>query len=410
MKIGYLLQTGVPDLHSQPLSGPALHVKHIFEELQARGHQVRLLAHFGQRLWRSDDLRHYEPVTVQCMDQGAGRLGERTVRRIQHELHLPYAALFESMRFALACRQELAGYDLLYERMGWMGYAGGLAARRMQIPLVLEVNGDHLTELEALGLAPQGGQKWLSLRLMGRAARQAAHTVATGEGWRQRFIERWGVNPATVSVVENGSEVVALLQREQLRAFRPMPASDAPVTIAYVGGFEPWHGIMIFLRAAAKARAQRVQVRLVLIGSGSEQHKIEQLVDELDLRANVCFTGALDARRMAIHLAEAEIGVSPYCGRVEYSGLKLLDYKAAGLATIASGANGQPALLTHGHTGWIVPPCNVDALSDAIVHLVRHPEERRRLGQAARQEAETMHSWSQTAQALEHLFQQVTQQ
>ncbi len=35
MKIGYLLQTGVPDMHSQPLSGPALHVKHIFEELQA---------------------------------------------------------------------------------------------------------------------------------------------------------------------------------------------------------------------------------------------------------------------------------------------------------------------------------------------------------------------------------------
>ncbi len=410
MKIGYLLQTGVPDMHSQPLSGPALHVKHIFEELQGRGHQVRLLAHFGQRLWRSDDLRHYEPVTVRRMDRGPSRLGERAVRRIQHELRLPYAALFESTRFALACRQELAGYDLLYERMGWMGYAGGLAARWMQIPLILEVNGDHLTELEAFGLAPQGSQKWLSLRLMSRAARQATHTVATGEGWRHRFIERWGVNPATVSVIENGSEVVALLKREQLRAFQPLPTGDAPVTIAYVGGFEPWHGILIFLRAAAKAIAQGVRLRLVLIGAGSEQHKIEQLVDELDLRPIVCFTGALDARRMVTHLAGAEIGVSPYCGRVEYSGLKLLDYKAAGLATIASGANGQPALITHGQTGWIVPPCDADALSDAIVHLVRNPQERRRLGQAARQEAETMHSWSHTAQALENLFRQVTEQ
>ena len=54
---------------------------------------------------------------------------------------------------------------------------------------------------------------------MSRAARQATHTVATGEGWRHRFIERWGVNPTTVSVIENGSEVVSLLQREQLRAF-----------------------------------------------------------------------------------------------------------------------------------------------------------------------------------------------
>lgn len=57
-----------------------------------------------------------------------------------------------------------------------------------------------------------------------------------------------------------------------------------------------------------------------------------------------------------------------------------------------------------------MPPCAVDELSDAIVHLVRNPQERRRLGQAARQEAETMHSWSHTAQALENLFRQVTEQ
>ena len=40
MKIGYLLQSGVPDIRAQSLSGPALHVKHVFDELQKLGHDI----------------------------------------------------------------------------------------------------------------------------------------------------------------------------------------------------------------------------------------------------------------------------------------------------------------------------------------------------------------------------------
>ena len=59
---------------------------------------------------------------------------------------------------------------------------------------------------------------------------------------------------------------------------------------------------------------------------------IELLVHELGIEEWVVFTGHLSAHQFASHLAGADIGVSPYCGRVEYSGLKLLDYKSAGLA------------------------------------------------------------------------------
>lgn len=62
-----------------------------------------------------------------------------------------------------------------------MGYCGGLAARWMKIPLILEVNGDHLTELETFGLAPQGSQMAIAALDEPWAARQATHTVATGE-------------------------------------------------------------------------------------------------------------------------------------------------------------------------------------------------------------------------------------
>jgi hypothetical protein len=41
MKIGYLMQAGVPDIRGLPLSGPANHVKYIFEELRNLGHEAK---------------------------------------------------------------------------------------------------------------------------------------------------------------------------------------------------------------------------------------------------------------------------------------------------------------------------------------------------------------------------------
>jgi glycosyltransferase involved in cell wall biosynthesis len=287
-----------------------------------------------------------------------------------------------------------------------MGYGGALAARRGGQPLVLEVNGDHLAEYEMLGVAPQGVQRDASIRIMRWATRQAAAVIAAGAGWRRRFLERWPVDPRRVTVVENGSEVVDRLRREQLAAFAPPALGDgaAPVRLAYMGALEPWHGVTVLLRALAQVAAQAAPIHLDLIGSGSETPAVKQLIAELGLASCVTLHGFLPIQDAAPILARCEIGLSPYCGRVEYSGLKLLDYKAAGLATIASGEDGEPAVLRHGVTGWIVPPCDVEQLAAAVSLLGRDAPLRRALGQAARREAEAQHSWRCTAQQIEAVF------
>jgi glycosyltransferase involved in cell wall biosynthesis len=88
----------------------------------------------------------------------------------------------------------------------------------------------------------------------------------------------------------------------------------------------------------------------------------------------------------------------------------VLDYKAAGLATIASGHGKHPPTLRHGVTGWIVPPCDEDALAGAMAALLADPELCQRLGQAARQEAEECHTWEHTVDRLLRVFQQVLAQ
>jgi glycosyltransferase involved in cell wall biosynthesis len=289
-----------------------------------------------------------------------------------------------------------------------MAYGGSLAGRRLQIPFVLEVNGDHLPEMEALGVAPKGIQRWLSVALMKGAISRTSAVVAAGDGWRTRFIDRWQIEPERITVVENGSEIVDLLAREDLRAFSTL-SQNGEVTVAYVGGYEPWHGLPILIKAVAKAIREGTPVKLLLIGSGSTSDEIQNQVKTLGIADSVHFMGRLNPKEMAHHLAQADIGASPYFGRAEYSGLKLLDYKGAGLTTIASGADGQPAILEHGRTGWIVSPGDVDALAAAIHTLSREDELRRRIGREARLEAERCHRWHHTAQQLAEIFDQLIQ-
>ncbi len=144
------------------------------------------------------------------------------------------------------------------------------------------------------------------------------------------------------------------------------------------------------------------KAHLTLIGSGSET--AQQLAADLGLTPQVTFTGALNTEDYAPLLADADIGLAPYCGWPEYSGLKLFDYKAAGLAVIASGEDGRPATLSHAQTGWIVPPCDQTALADAMARLAADASLRRRLGRNARLEAEANHGWDATARRLDAIF------
>lgn len=402
MKIGYLLE-GSEEIRKPPFNGPANHVRQIVKELLLRGHQVRLLAVLDGSVWVSDDLENFFPVDPVSLDRGFERLVERVIRKTQTILKLTYWGYFDSLRFAQACQRELDGFDIFLERFTWMRYGGLLASRKMNLPWVVEYNGNPLADLEAKGTDPSGLQRVISIRLTNWVLKQADHVIATGDGWRASCQNDWRLPSGKISVIENGTEILQFLPREKLQVFQELDSTQ-PVRLVYLGGFYPWHGIQILLQAVSKVLSQSVQIQLTLIGSGDGLRDAQIMAEALEITEKVTFLGSLTAADYGLILANSDIGVSPYCGWKEYSGLKLFDYKAAGLACIASGENGQPRTIMHGETGWIVPPCDVEELSTALIKLSTDHALRRKLGQNARLDAEKQHGWNHTTDKVEALL------
>lgn len=402
LKIGYLMQAD--SVQMSTISGPQLHVKAVVQGLKQRGHQVRLVAiQNGQIQWTDDTVNWY-PTEFGYSESRSFRRIESVLRGIQSRLHLPFLRLFDSYRFSDACVAALAGYDILYERYGILSYGGLIAARRLGIPLIFEINGDLLEEYVQLGLQLSRPQ-WAILHLATRVMyNKAARLVPVSEILEQGIVQRWGIDPKKVNVIPNGADIDKFIYANgatgtQLRH----QIGDGPVII-FVGSFEPWHGVDLLLDAFASLVSSKPEARLVLVGDGRLRSEMESRVASLDLRDRVIFTGMIDHSEVASLLKTADIAVIYHRGtkaETALSPLKLFEYMAAGKAIVAPAVSNIERLLTHRVTGLLIPPGNPEALANALVELLENEQLRSTLGKAARQQAIDKHSWTRTISELE---------
>lgn len=78
-----------------------------------------------------------------------------------------------------------------------------------------------------------------------------------------------------------------------------------------------------------------------------------------------------------------------YCGVIPSTGwdsftFSAVEMAAVGLPIVASDLQGLGEAVLHEQTGLLFPPGNAKALADCLEHLLDHPEEARRLGEAGR--------------------------
>ncbi|PKN83794.1 MAG: hypothetical protein CVU46_16050 [Chloroflexi bacterium HGW-Chloroflexi-8] len=406
MRIAYIMQNGA-NILQPPFDGPAEHVRNVVFELKRLGNDVKILFCIKGKYYFSEDLVNFKLIDPKTSENRLLRLVEKAIRRVQSTLHLPYLAWFESLRFSRVCQKYCSDVDIFLERISWMGYGSIYLKRKLKKPLVIEFNGDPLHDLKAKNESPRGIQLLLSRRLYQFVLKNADRIIASGEGWHQNLIMHWKVSPSKIETIENGTLLVDLLKKKDLKSFSNSVISDTRLKIIYLGGFYPWHGTDYLLKAFKTCIMEYPDLELILIGAGDGFEETKKNAAEQGMKEKIKFTGQLSAVEYAPLLATSDIAVSPYCGWVEYSGLKIFDYKAAGLAIIASGENNQPTTISHGKSGIIIPPCDLTALIDNLKMLIKNQELRTELGRNARLDAEKFHSWQTTGLHVANLLQNV---
>ena len=132
--------------------------------------------------------------------------------------------------------------------------------------------------------------------------------------------------------------------------------------------------------AAARVAAERPAARFFLVGEGPLLADLQTQASALGLGDRFIFAGF--RRDVAGTLSAFDLSVFPSLW--EGTPLTAFETLAMGKPIVATDADGLVDILTDREDALIVPRRNADALADAIILAIDHPDERARLSAAAR--------------------------
>lgn len=162
------------------------------------------------------------------------------------------------------------------------------------------------------------------------------------------------------------------------------PSVSTPFEIAYVGRLVPEKGLPLLLEAAGWLKEQKVAFKLSFIGGGSEQGRLEQMVQQLGLSGFVTFTGDLRGADLRKAVSEIAAVVMPSVCE-ETAGLSAIEQMMRGRVVIASDIGGLGEVVDD--AGLKFPPGDWRGLAACIQKVMGDPSLVASLGSAARARA-----------------------
>ncbi|MFO1512644.1 MAG: glycosyltransferase family 4 protein [Verrucomicrobiota bacterium] len=173
----------------------------------------------------------------------------------------------------------------------------------------------------------------------------------------------------------------------------------ASPTLGFVGGLRPWHGVEVLPDLLARLQKRHPGTRLIIAGDGHLRADLERGFRRHGVAKQVTFTGALLHEEVPAVIRSFDVALAPYRHSHDFlfSPLKLYEYMACGVPVVAARLGQIAESVTHGKTGWLYQPGNVNALVAGCERLLADAALRHQLGSAAAELIENKFTWDHNA-------------
>jgi glycosyltransferase involved in cell wall biosynthesis len=354
---------------TQAEDGQAVHIRALISAFRSLGHEVEEFSL----------VKRANGASAARSGGGFGWIGR--VPRFAREL-MEYGYTAYARRPLVAAGRDFRP-DFVYERYAFGNTAGLAAARSLAKPFVLEVNSPMVLELgRTRGLSFPGLARRVETDLF-----RSADLVCVVTGVLRDMLIEMGVARERLLVTQNGVELARYAYGERAEARRAARAElglahdpSNELVLGFVGFYRDWHRLDVVL--AAMAAPTLAHTRLVLVGEGPARAELERRAQELGLAARVSFAGPRPHAAIPGLLPAFDVALVPAINPYA-SPLKLFEYMAASLPTIAPDQPNLREVLTHAQDAWLVPSGDEGALRSALERL-SEPALAARLGAAAR--------------------------
>jgi len=224
----------------------------------------------------------------------------------------------------------------------------------------------------------------LDYRILRATSRVPDHVICVSKAVSQVVLDREGLSEEQVVVIHNGlplhTKEEARSPDEALRAELGIGAGE-PVVGMVANLNREVKGVRYFIEAIPLILRNVPQTRFLLLGDGRLKPQLEARVRELGVGDRVIFAGF----REDIGRFYPLMDISTLTSLSEGLSISILESMSFGLPVVATWVGGNPELVRHEETGFLVPPQNPPAFAEAVGNLLRDPSRCRIMGSKARE-------------------------
>lgn len=238
-----------------------------------------------------------------------------------------------------------------------------------------------------------------------------------------------------IEVIPCGTDIDKFRLIPQAEARTALGFHQDDQVVLYVGRFDPRKGIETLVRAFAQLKqtiakqppvtsldslilnpqASLPTLRLVIVGGsdpsqpdGQERLRIEQIVHELGISAQVSFVGRVGHDRLPLYYTAADVCVIP--SHYEPFGLVAIEAMACGTPVVASNVGGLKFTVVPQETGLLVPPQDTEAFAKAIERILTDDSWATKMRRQASARVQQNFSWTGVAVQLSDLYRRMLAQ
>jgi len=274
----------------------------------------------------------------------------------------------------------------------------------METTLLGVASGFHPFAVTAWGsdvlIAPQKSKvsRWMAEYVLKRA-----DLVTTDGGHVKEPLMALGADPRKIKIIYFGVDTQNFKPRQKSKRLRKELGIVNSPTIISLRRLEPIYNVESLIKAVPLVLKEVPEAKFLLLERGSEEAKLKQLAESLDVSDSVRFIGWLPADKLPQYITLSDIYVSTSLSDAGLAS-STAEAMACGLPVIITDFGDNRTWVEDGVNGFLVPLKDPKTLALKIIHLLQNRELRKQFGQTNRQIIEERNNWEKEMGKMGKLY------
>lgn len=305
-------------------------------------------------------------------------------------------------------------YNMIFVRSGIIDVLLALyLKKRYKIPFVIEMANPIEQKWEIPAVDSKYKYLWRFISKIGTPlAIQLLHKadlVIPISEWLMEDFANKKIKRSKMIAVPSGVDINRFSDTEGWKIREKYGLEDSKVVV-YIGTMDKTRQLDVLIYAFSKVLKNSKNVKLLMVGDGTNKSDLEKLTNDIGIKDNVIFVGQIDFKEVPHFIDVANIGVSPVPPFGFYklsSPIKMFEYMVMGKPVVANEEVPEQKKVIKESGGGILVNFDDESFASGIIKLLNDSERAKKIGESGHDWVLKNRSYDNIAHEVEKKYIQI---